>query len=124
VTDSNSDFAGRLHRALDAAPPYALPTVVSAVLAEAVGAKDVALLLADYGEVTLERVPADPATADDGGSVPIDGSTAGKAFRTQEESEEPDASGLRLYVPVTVRAERLGVLEILLPDEPSAALRE
>src|SRR5437660_2905686 len=118
------DFVGRLHRALDASPPYALPTVVSAVLAEALGAKEVTLLPADYGEVTLERVSTDAAAADDGGSVPIDGSVAGEAFLTQELGEEPDASGLRIYVPVSVRAERLGVLEILLPDEPSAELRE
>ncbi|MBV8985813.1 MAG: hypothetical protein JO248_15370, partial [Acidimicrobiia bacterium] len=43
------DFVGALHRALDAAPPYALPTVLSAVLSESVGAKEVALWLADYG---------------------------------------------------------------------------
>jgi serine phosphatase RsbU (regulator of sigma subunit) len=119
----DTDFVGRLHRALDAAPPYALPTVVSAVLAEAVGAKDVDLLLADYGEVTLERV-SDDATSDDGGSIPIDGTPAGRAFLTQTPAEAPDDAGLRLYLPVTVRAERLGVLDVLLPAALSAERRE
>src|SRR5438270_5114843 len=119
MTD-HGDFVGRLHRTLDASPPYALPTIVSAVLAEAIGAKEVGLLLADYGEISLERVSTDPA--DDGGSVPIDGSAAGQAFLTQRPVGEPDASGQLIYVPVAVRAERLGVLEILLPDEPSTDL--
>src|SRR5437763_8836939 len=115
---NDSDFVGRLHRALDASPPYALPTVVSAVLAEAIGAKDVGLLLADYGEVTLERVSTGPA-AGDGVSVPLDGSAAGEAFLTQQVVDEPDDSGRRVYVPVTVRAERIGVLDVLLPADPS-----
>src|SRR5947199_9065952 len=101
---NDSDFVGRLHRALDASPPYALPTAVSAILAEAIGAKDVGLLLADYGEVTLERVSSDPA-ADDGASIPIDGTAAGRTFLTQQPVDEPDDSGRRVYFPVTVRAE-------------------
>src|SRR5438270_3412679 len=120
---SEHDFVGTLHRALDASPPYALPTVVSAVLAEAVGAKDVGLLLADYGEITLERVSAD-AGEDGDGSVPIDGTPAGRAFLTQAVVDTADDSGLRLYLPVAVRAERLGVLDVLLPDTPSADRRE
>jgi len=123
VTDSQFDFVGQLHRALDSAPPYALPTVVSAVLAESVGAKEVGLLLADYGEVTLERM-SDDAGVNEAASVPIDGSAAGRAFRTQAPVEDDDDSGRRLYLPVTVRAERLGVLDVLLPDAPSAPLRE
>jgi serine phosphatase RsbU (regulator of sigma subunit) len=119
----SEDFVGRLHRALDAAPPYALPTVVSAVLAEAVGAKGVDLLLADYGEITLERVASD-VTTDDGGSIPIDGTPAGRVFLTQEAVDVADDMGLQLLLPVTVRAERLGVLEVLLPEPPSAPLRE
>lgn len=125
---TDSDFVGRLHRALDAAPPYALPTVVSAALAEAVGAKDVSLLLADYGEVTLERVASETDSFDAGnesaGSLPIDGSAAGQAFLTQAPVEEPDNSGQRVFLPVTVRAERLGVLDVLLPEIPTPELRE
>src|SRR5438045_8924835 len=54
----NEDFLGRLHEALDGAPPYALPAEVSRALEEAVGAKDVRLLLVDYSERSLEEVPA------------------------------------------------------------------
>ena len=96
------DFVGRLHRALDVAPPYALPAVTSAVLAEAVGAKDVGLMLADYGEVTLERVSSD-VSSEDHDSVPIDGSTAGEAFLSQTLTEAADDSGQRLYIPAEVR---------------------
>ncbi len=119
---ADSGFVGRLHRTLDAAPPYALPSVVSVVLAEAVGAKDVALLLADYGEVTLERVGSDPAVDD--GSLTVEGTPAGSAFLAQTPVEVADDAGIRLYVPVSVRTERLGVLDVLLPEPPSAERRE
>ena len=119
---SDLDFAGALHRALDAAPPYALPAVLSAVLAENVGAKEVSLWLADYGEVTLECVTADVDVRDPA-SVPVDDSAAGRAFLTQAPVAVDDSGGQRLYLPVTVRAERVGVLDVLLPDS-SAQLRE
>jgi serine phosphatase RsbU (regulator of sigma subunit) len=95
--------------------------VVSAVLAEAVGAKDVGIFLADYGEITLERVTVDP---DDSASVAVDGTLAGHAFLTQEPVEVPDDNGRRVYFPVTVRAEHLGVLDVLLPEAPSGDRRE
>jgi serine phosphatase RsbU (regulator of sigma subunit) len=118
---SELDFAGRLHRALDASPPYALPGVLSAVLSENVGAKEVSLWLADYGEVTLERVMSD--VADDSESVPVDDSAAGRAFLSQAPVAVDDDNGQRLYLPVSVRAERVGVLDVLLPDSTSQ-LRE
>src|SRR5205823_3024466 len=101
----------------------ALPTVVSAVLAEAVGAKDVGVLLADYGEISLERVSAG-ANEDGDGSIPVDGTPAGRAFLTQRPVDDVDDRGQRVYFPVTVRAERIGVLDVLLPADPSTELRE
>ncbi|MBV9413056.1 MAG: serine/threonine-protein phosphatase [Acidimicrobiia bacterium] len=122
----DSDFVGRLHRALDAAPPYAIPGVVASTLEEAVGATDVALLLVDYSERMLERVPAG-AAGNYAGSIPVEGTPAGKAFV----GEEPRASvgveandGYHLYVLVSVRAERLGVLDVLLPETPSPEQRD
>ena len=97
--------------------------MVSAVLAEAVGAKDVGVLLADYGEVTLERVALDGG-ADETASVSIDGSAAGRAFLSQRPVDDVDDRGQRVYFPVTVRAERIGVLDVLLPQTPSPELRE
>jgi len=119
---SDFEFAGQLHRALDASPPYALPTVLSALLTESVGAKEVCLWLVDYGEVTLERVTVDFAI-DDPPSVPVDTSAAGRCFLAQTPVEIDDSGGRRLYLPVSVRAERLGVLDVLVP-ESSAELRE
>jgi serine phosphatase RsbU (regulator of sigma subunit) len=121
---NESDFVGHLHRTLDAAPPYALPAVVSSVLAEAVGAKAVVLLLADYGELTLEQVSPIGAGESEGESVPMDGTPAGRAFLTQEPVDLPDENGLRIYFPVSVRAERVGVLDVLLPETPTQARRE
>jgi serine phosphatase RsbU (regulator of sigma subunit) len=121
---NDSDFVGHLHRTLDSAPPYALPAVVSSILEEAVGAKAVMLLLADYGELTLEQVSPMTAYGSDGESVPMDGTPAGRAFLTQEPVDVPDENGLRMYFPVSVRAERVGVLDVLLPETPTQERRE
>lgn len=124
---NGSDFVGRLHRTLDAAPPYALPSVVASTLEEAMGAKSVALLLVDYSERSLECVPRPSETdaeAAASASVPVDGTPAGRAFVDQEVIDVDDDNGRRIYVPVSVRAERLGVLDVLLPDAPSAERRD
>jgi len=115
---NDSDFVGRLHRALDVAPPYALPSVVASTLEEAVGAKGVELLLVDYSEHTLEHVPG-PTGSDVGPSIPVDGTPAGRAFVDQITVEVDDDNGRRIYLPVSVRAERLGVLDVLLPETPT-----
>ena len=81
------------------------------------------MLLADYGEVTLERVALDGG-ADETASVSIDGSAAGRAFLSQRPVDDVDDRGQRVYFPVTVRAERIGVLDVLLPQTPSPELRE
>src|SRR5207302_1062039 len=53
-----------------------------------------------------------------------DGTAPGQCFLTQETVALPDDQGHRLHLPVTVRAERLGVLDVLLPQAPDDDLRE
>jgi serine phosphatase RsbU (regulator of sigma subunit) len=81
------------------------------------------LLLADYGETTLESVVN--GSSDDGsgmGRHDMAGSPAGLAYRQQRtvRREQPDADGAGphwvFYVPVTIRTERLGVLVVALAD--------
>jgi serine phosphatase RsbU (regulator of sigma subunit) len=109
---------GRLLDALDKAPPFALLPVVNAHLKETVDAQGASLLLADYGERVLERLD-EGRPARSGDSLSVDGSPAGRAFRRQEVLASPSGDGHRVYVPVTIRADRLGVLDVTLPGEPT-----
>lgn len=110
-------FVGDLQRALDAAPPYALVPAVVLALEEALGAKEVAVYLADYGAITLERVPAGSHRREVE-RLEIDWSGAGACFRNQQAVVEATGPAWQVDVPVTVRSDRLGVLRTVLPEEP------
>lgn len=117
-------------RALLDAAESASPTegvdALAAQLAKNVGAAEVSFLIADIIGGTLVRLaragadgkPAREREADD--TVPIDGTTAGEALRTQKVRSEPapDDDGVWVFAPVTERGEAVGVLELLLPVEP------
>ena len=111
------DLAAELYRALDMAPPYAVSAVVAAAIEEAFGARRVCLYLADYAESSLEALDCDGAGP---ASIPVDGTAAGRCYRRQEAVEET-AEGWSVFLPVSVRAERFGVLEVRLGAEPSPA---
>ena len=141
----------------EAAPPTAGVEALSEELARAVGASDVSFLIADIISGSLARLartagtagrpPADGAPAQ---SVPIEGTAAGRALRTQQvqlvhtgprtagADQTDDAAvggmlrdantgdplaedGVWLYAPVTERGEAVGVLELLLPVAPDEA---
>ncbi|MFG3285614.1 PP2C family protein-serine/threonine phosphatase [Streptomyces sp. NPDC048111] len=109
-------WLGLAEGALRQAPPTALLSATRSVLAECVGARDVTLLLADYGLTVLQPVTDLPhtgeATAVDGGSA------AGRAFTAGapvvEVTDEPGM--VLVHVPITVRGDRLGVLSVHLPE--------
>ena len=109
---------GRLLDALDSAPPFALLAVLTAHLKETVDAHGATLLLADYAERRLERLD-EGRPVRSGESFPVDGSPPGRVFRRQEALAVPEGDAHRVYVPVTVRNDRLGVLDVLLPEAPS-----
>lgn len=115
---------GRLLRDLDRAPPAELDEVCETWLRRHLGARSCVLLLADYGETTLETVTNGSA---DGGlrreRRDIADSPAGLAYRQQKtvclEQSGRDRVGARwvVYLPVTIRTERLGVLVVTLAHE-------
>ena len=111
------DFAAELYRALDMAPPFALVSVVGGALGETFGAKDVQLWLSDYGEKTLVSVDrtASPAV------VPVENDTIGRCFRSQGAVIERNGT-CSFLLPITVRSERLGVLQVVLPEEPEGVV--
>jgi len=121
---------GALLRDLDQAPPTELVDVCSRWLAQHVSARACVVLLADYAEASLEPVAVGPSSARVRSQDLID-SPAGVAYREQrrvtavvDQSGEAAAVGaadggapgpaLVVYLPVTVRAERVGVLAVTL----------
>jgi serine phosphatase RsbU (regulator of sigma subunit) len=102
-------------RALRTAAPHQLLDAVRDVLRECYAAESVELLMADYGLTVLQPVSELPHTLE---PVPVHGSSAGRAFGSQEPFVEEDGEGRRrTYLPVTVRGDRLGVLTVALPAD-------
>jgi Stage II sporulation protein E (SpoIIE) len=113
-----TDLIGRLLSALDDASPTAVVDVVDHVLHEAFGARRCEVLLIDYELETLTPLPCEGRPHGD--RAPVEGPDAGDAFRTQEIVQVSSPAGTRVFVPLTLRAEQLGVLEIELPAAASA----
>ena len=122
---------GALLQDLDRAPPSELVDVCARWLARHVSAQGCVVLLSDYAEESLEPVAVDPATAPIQSQDLLD-SAAGVAYREQrrvtavvDRSGDAAAVGAAdsgvpgpavvVYLPVSVRAERLGVLAVTLP---------
>lgn len=104
---------------LDAAAPIGLLAVLERRLHDEIAARSVSLLLVEYGLQLLERLDASrPDRSVE--ELPIEGTRPGAAFAVQHAEVVPEPDGFRVFMPVTVREERFGVLEVELPAEPSA----
>jgi hypothetical protein len=114
-----TDLIGRLLSSLDGASPAAVVDVVDRELHEAFGARRCDVLLVDYDLETLAPLPRHGSRA--GAGAPVEGPGAGDAFRNQEIVQVSSPTGTRVFLPLTLRAEELGVLEIDLPAETSAS---
>jgi hypothetical protein len=113
--------SGELLPALDAASPAALAHVLGEFLQRHADATEVGLWLVDYDIDVLHRV--DPAGGNDAiASTQLDQGPGGRAFTAQTLVTMSADPGTRAYLPVSVRAERLGVLEVALPGEVPTAL--
>ncbi|MFJ3222485.1 PP2C family protein-serine/threonine phosphatase [Streptomyces sp. NPDC086783] len=100
-------------RALRTAAPHQLLDAVREVLGRCYAAESVDLFMADYGLTVLQPVSELPHTTE---PVPVNNSTAGRAFGSQEPFlEDRGAERRRAHLPVTVRGDRLGVLSVTLP---------
>ncbi|MGW2203123.1 PP2C family protein-serine/threonine phosphatase [Streptomyces sp. NPDC001774] len=104
-------------RALRGAPPHRLLDSLRVDLAQHVGALSVDLLLVDYGLTSLR--PVEPVQAPAGVQhVTVGSGPAGRAFSTQQPylfgGDGPTAT---VFLPVTVRGDRCGVLVVVLPPD-------
>lgn len=102
-------------QAIDQARPDAAVTVLRSLLTDRLGALLVRLLLANY-PLTALRPIQDPDDHD----VPLD-TPAGQAFVSQRPvTRGNDAGESELYLPISIRGDRMGVLQLRLPVEPAA----
>ena len=115
---------------VEAAPPMGGVEALAAELASAVGAVEVSFLIADLLGGSLARLArADGpeharGTREAPQSVPVEGTQAGLALRTQQVQTRVVEDEVWVCAPVTARGEAVGVLELLLaavPEEPTLA---
>lgn len=112
-------------QALDSAYPTDMVDVLGEQLRSGFGATGASLLVPDYDQTELRRLADLPV--EDLESVPVDGTGAGSAFREQRPVEVPLAGngGSHLvFLPVSMRGERLGVLCVELPRVPDRSTVE
>jgi serine phosphatase RsbU (regulator of sigma subunit) len=140
---------GRVLAATEAASPVESVEAVTRELGKALRAASVSFLIADLSGRALVRLAHVPLGSDDAAgsdtpseprdrqqeqesatNIPFDGGTEEEVVRTQSvrvlapglDPGRPGAtSHWRVLAPVTERGETIGVLELLLPDEPQAA---
>ena len=106
---------GRLLRAAQTADPEALVETLALAVAE-LGGTDLVLYLIDYECTSL--VPH-PDLLPHGGRVEaaaVDGTMAGRAYMSSTPLAVQREDGWHVWVPVTERADRLGVLSMILPE--------
>ena len=116
----DGDLADAYAAALDAVlrrsylmPPDEVDTL--AVLgAQHLGAATALMWLVDYDQSALGRLGGPTGVVSE--RLSVDGSLAGRCFRTVETLETGGESGHRLWVPLLDGLERLGVLEVVLDD--------
>jgi serine phosphatase RsbU (regulator of sigma subunit) len=111
--------------AVEAAPPVAAVDVLATALAEAIGAREVSFLIADFSGRSLIRLGHSvekPAMRLQGKEtaerLPLSGTPHGRALATQVVDVIAEDSGARLFAPVTSRGEAVGVLELGLEEFP------
>src|ERR1043166_9444096 len=109
--------------AVEAAPPVAAVDVLAAALAEAIGAREVSFLIADFSGRSLIRLGHAGGKGRLHGKetaerVPLVGTPHGRALAAQTVEVIPEDRGARLFAPVTSRGEAVGVLELGLDNFP------
>jgi serine phosphatase RsbU (regulator of sigma subunit) len=111
--------------AVEAAPPVAAIDVLATALAEAIGAREVSFLIADFSGRSLVRLgysgiqgglrSAGKETAE---RVPLAGTPHGRALASQTVEVIVEDGGARVFAPVTSRGEAVGMLELGLDQYP------
>jgi serine phosphatase RsbU (regulator of sigma subunit) len=105
---------GRLLRLAQAADPQQVVETLSLTVAE-MGGSDVVLFLIDYDHSRLKPHPDVLPHGEDPSVVSLEGSMAGRVFMSGRSLSAQRDDGWHVWVPVTERAKKLGVLSMTLP---------
>src|SRR3954467_12852236 len=124
------DF-GQLFGVVENAPRGAAVEVLGARMTDALGARAVSFLIADFSGQALIRLghAASEAAGRTQGRetaerVPLSASPQGRALSTQTVEVKHGGAEVRVFAPVTNRGEAIGILEVSLvaiPDEQTVA---
>ena len=106
---------GRLLRAAQTADPEALIDTLSLAVAE-LGGDDLVLYLIDYEFTHLVPHPDALPHGERVEPAAVDGTMAGRAYLSSTPMASRRDDGWHVWVPVTERADRLGVLSMTLPE--------
>ncbi len=106
---------GRLLRLAQAADPQQVVETLSLTVAE-LGGSDVVLFLIDYDHSRLKPHPDVLPHGEDPSVVSLEGSMAGRVFMSGRPLSTQREDGHHVWVPVTERAQKLGVLSMTLPS--------
>src|SRR5436305_5981008 len=113
--------------AVEAAPPVAAVDVLAAELAQAIGAREVSFLIADFSGRSLIRLGHSGGVGalrlqgkETAERVPLVGTPHGRALAGQAVEVVVEDGSSRLFAPVTSRGEAVGVLELSLEEVPDA----
>lgn len=104
-----------LIRAQQSSDPDAIVDTLSSAVAT-IGGSDVVLYLVDYALEVLMPHPDDVPHGEPPGIAAVDGTMAGRAFVSLAPTAAEREDGWHVWVPVTERANRLGVLSMTLPS--------
>jgi phosphoserine phosphatase RsbU/P len=88
--------------------------------ADLLDAQAMIIYLADYEQRHLIPLAGTAARRE---TIPVDATLAGRSFAMTQMYSTDTGSGHRLWAPLLDGTERLGVLEVLTADDPSAELR-
>ncbi|RNG17727.1 PP2C family protein-serine/threonine phosphatase [Streptomyces botrytidirepellens] len=91
------------------------PQLIAPLVAEEVGrigGRDVSILLQDYDQLILAPLPGMRLLV--GEAERIDDSQAGRAFLSAETVEQPQADGVRVFLPLLDGSDEVGVLAVTL----------
>ncbi|MEW1590246.1 PP2C family protein-serine/threonine phosphatase [Micromonospora vinacea] len=127
MESSRDQIVAHMLDAAENASPVEAVEAVTRELGAALKARSVAFLIADLSGralVRLTHVPLGGAGAGrrDGAELavvmPFDGGPSEQALRTQTVRVVGEPDGWTVWAPVTDRGEAIGLLEMVLPDEP------
>ncbi len=115
VVDRSEGFGERLlgvllDRAHEMPPQLIAPLVAEEV--RRIGGRDVSILLQDYEQLVLTPLPGHNLTV--GEPESIDDSPAGTAFLRASPVEQPQADGIRMFLPLLDGSDQVGVLALTL----------